>query len=182
MSTQARHPGGSEMTEYLLDLAGNHRPAGGRAVDLGAGSGDTVRLLRRCGYEAEGIDLDEAEDVRKGDMLDLPYDDHSFDLVISECAMFQSGDQMQALKEAVRILKDDGLLLIADLFPLKRSELPDILEQTGLQILFLKDHTSFWKDYIIEKLWSDEYISEVCRLADQKCRYYLIGLKGLHHE
>ena len=52
------------------------------------------------------------------------------------------------------------------------------LEEYGADLLFLKDHTSFWKNYIIERLWNDEYISEVCRLADQNCRYYLAGMKG----
>ncbi len=182
MTSGVRHPGGTGMSEYLLELAGIRKPASGRAADLGAGDGTTVRLLKSYGYDAEGIDLNEAEDVIAGNMLDLPYPDHSFDLVISECAMFQSGDQKKALQEALRILKEDGVLLIADLFPLRRDELREMLQECGAEVLFLKDHTRYWKDYIIEKLWSDEYISEVCRLADQRCRYYLAGMKGMHHE
>lgn len=178
MSGAVRHPGGIEMTEYLLDLAGIHKPCQGRAADLGAGEGNTVRLLCEYGFDAVGIDLEPADNVMSGDMLKLPFADGSFDLVISECAMFQTGKQMEAVREALRILKKDGILLIADLFPCRREELRDILHEYGAELLFLKDHTSFWKDYIIERLWNDEYISEICRLADQKCRYYLAGMKG----
>ena len=117
MSGAVRHPGGIEMTEYLLDLAGIHKPCQGRAADLGAGEGNTVRLLCEYGFDAVGIDLEPADNVMSGDMLKLPFADGSFDLVISECAMFQTGKQMEAVREALRILKKDGILLIADLFP-----------------------------------------------------------------
>ena len=77
MSGAVRHPGGIEMTEYLLDLAGIRKPCQGRAADLGAGDGCTVRLLCDYGFDAEGIDLKPAENVRAGDMLKLPFADGS---------------------------------------------------------------------------------------------------------
>ena len=48
------HPGGEEHTLHMLELAGI--PAGGRILDLGAGAGESLRLLQRLGYRAEGID------------------------------------------------------------------------------------------------------------------------------
>ena len=50
-----RHPGGAEATLRLLELAGLEPPC--RIIDLGAGSGEAVRLLRSRGFEALGIDL-----------------------------------------------------------------------------------------------------------------------------
>ena len=182
MSSGVRHPGGTGMTEYLLELAGIHPPAEGKAADLGAGEGNTVKLLSRYGYDAVGIDIEPGENVIAGDMLQLPFEDETFDLVISECAMYQTQRQTDAIKEALRVLKKDGIFLIADLFPLKRNEMIDAAQEWGAQLLFLKDHTSYWKDYIIDRLWKDEYISEVCQLADQKCRYYLAGMRGKRYE
>ena len=115
-------------------------------------------------------------------MLQLPFEDETFDLVISECAMYQTQRQADAIREALRVLKKDGIFLIADLFTLKRNEMIDAAQEWGGQLLFLKDHTSYWKDYIIDRLWKDEYISEVCQLADQKCRYYLAGMRGKRYE
>ena len=51
-----RHPGGEEHSRYLIELSFVMPPA--RWLDMGAGSGETVRLLRSLGYEAEGIDLE----------------------------------------------------------------------------------------------------------------------------
>ena len=49
------HPGGEEHSRYLIELSFLSPPA--RWLDMGAGDGSTVRLLRSLGYEAEGIDL-----------------------------------------------------------------------------------------------------------------------------
>ncbi|MBR2880051.1 MAG: methyltransferase domain-containing protein, partial [Oscillospiraceae bacterium] len=82
-----RHPGGEEHSRYLIELSFVEPPAGW--LDMGAGSGETVRLLRSLGYEAEGIDLEPSgEGVIKGDYLEAPYADESFDAIISQCSFF----------------------------------------------------------------------------------------------
>ena len=59
------HPGGEEHSRYLIELAFLDTPS--RWLDMGAGNGDTVRLLRSLGHEAEGIDLvPRGEDVTEG--------------------------------------------------------------------------------------------------------------------
>ena len=50
-----RHPGGEAHTRRMIQLAA--LPAGARVLDLGAGAGEAVALLRALGYEAEGLDL-----------------------------------------------------------------------------------------------------------------------------
>ena len=49
------HPGGEEKTRRMLELAA--LPAGASVLDLGAGAGETLALLRALGYAARGIDL-----------------------------------------------------------------------------------------------------------------------------
>ena len=59
------HPGGEQHSRYLIELAFLDPPA--KWLDMGAGDGSTVRLLRSLGHAAEGIDLEpRGEDVRRG--------------------------------------------------------------------------------------------------------------------
>ena len=92
------HVGGEAHSRYLMELS--FLPAGARVLDMGAGDGQTVRLLRTLGYEAEGIDLNPAQDVTSGDYLHAPYADESFDGIISECSFYAGGDVPLALKKA----------------------------------------------------------------------------------
>ena len=50
------HPGGQEHSRYLIELSFLPPPA--KWLDMGAGDGSTVRLLKSLGYEAEGIDFE----------------------------------------------------------------------------------------------------------------------------
>ena len=93
-----RHPGGEEHTRHMLALAA--LPEGARILDLGAGAGESVELLRALGYDAAGIDLEPRSDsVQKGDLLHTGYPDASFDGVLSQCAFFLSGDVPGAFRE-----------------------------------------------------------------------------------
>ena len=181
MNDAVRHPGGAELTKRLLALGGYVPPVSGRAADLGAGSGASVRILSSYGFDTAGIDRVPAEGVHEGDLLHLPLEDSSFDLVLSECAMYLSGDPAQALREAARIVRPDGKILIADVFAGAGKDIAENMRACGLQLLFLEDHTAEWKDYILECLWQKEYVQEVCR-SPKNSRYYLIGLQRWKYE
>ncbi|MDD4716025.1 MAG: methyltransferase domain-containing protein [Oscillospiraceae bacterium] len=56
--TACLHPGGAELTEKLLHMAA--LPYGARILDLGCGKGTTVARLQLSGYDAFGIDVQEA--------------------------------------------------------------------------------------------------------------------------
>ena len=62
-----RHPGGDGHTRELLRLAA--LPRGARILDMGAGDGEALRLMRAEGFDAAGIDLapgrDEEAAVRR---------------------------------------------------------------------------------------------------------------------
>ena len=109
-----RHPGGEAQTLHLLEYVKFRK--GMEALDLGAGEGETVRILKSLGINAHGVDLSpRSRDVQKGDFLNLDYTAESMDLCISQCAFFVSGDQQKAVSECWRVLKKGGLLVLSDL-------------------------------------------------------------------
>ncbi len=121
--------------EALRELTGEEK-----VLDLGSGRGAVLLLAaRRLGHgAATGLDLwrpkrrsgeavtranAEAEGVSDlvelttGDMRKLPFDDESYDVVLSDLAVHHISDaegRAGAIREAHRVLRPGGLLLIAD--------------------------------------------------------------------
>ncbi len=50
-----RHPGGEEQTIHLLKSI--ELKKGMKALDLGAGEGETVRIMKAFGLNVQGVDL-----------------------------------------------------------------------------------------------------------------------------
>jgi arsenite methyltransferase len=83
-----------------------------RSVDQ---SGNSLEATRRNAI-AEGV-ADRVE-LRTGDMTALPFEDSSFDVVVSSLAIHnisRSADREKAIEEAVRVLRPGGRLMIADI-------------------------------------------------------------------
>ena len=159
-----RHPGD---TRHLIALAGLQ--PGARVLDLGAGDGDGVRLLRSLGCDAQGLDQIAAPDVAAGDLLHTGFPDGSFDAVMSECAFFVSGDAPGALRESARLLRPGGTLLLADVFFASPEPL---LEAAGFQIVAKEDWTAVWREYYLRALW--EGTAEVCPAPKGKSQYWML--------
>ncbi len=149
------HVGGEAHSRYLMELS--FLPAGARVLDMGAGDGQTVRLLRTLGYEAEGIDLNPAQDVTSGDYLHAPYADESFDGIISECSFYAGGDVPLALKEAARMLKKGGKLAFSDVCSDVVALLGDV-RAAGFACRHIEDLSEEWKAYYLEALWKEENV------------------------
>ena len=162
------HPDGEAHTRRMLALADLQPDAS--ILDMGAGSGEAVKLMRSLGYEATGIDLEpRSKDVEQSDFLHLSYSDESFDAVLSQCAFFISGDVSGALREAHRVLKPGGTLMLSDVF----FEVPaPVVEAAGFEILQIEDMTDAWREYYLEALWRGEDCG--CALPRGKCMYWLI--------
>ena len=162
------HPGGEEQTRRLLRLA--ELKSGARVLDLGAGAGESVALLRALGFEARGLDLQpRGEGVERGDLLAAPFPDASFDAILSECAFFASGDQGRALAEAHRLLRPGGTLLLSDVF---FTPPEGLLAAAGFILLHDEDVTDLWREYYIDALWRGE--QPCCAPPKGKCRYHLL--------
>ena len=162
------HPGGEAHSRYLIELSFLPPPA--KWLDMGAGDGSTVRLLKSLGYEAEGIDLTpRGEDVIAGDYLNPPYEPGSFDGILSQCSFYVSGNVPLALNQAGNLLRKGGKLVFSDV----TEDVVALLNQTrqaGFAVRHLEDLTEPWKEYYIEALWTQE---DVCLPRGKKFTYVL---------
>ena len=174
-----RHPGGEEQTIHLLKSI--ELKKGMKALDLGAGEGETVRIMKAFGLNVQGVDLaPRSSEVQQGDFLTLQYAADSMDLCISQCAFFVSRDQKNALSECWRVLKKGGFLLLSDL---DTGNLSEMAEQTGFTILRQEDQTLLWREYYLEAIWNDSFFCEEYTILQKeykgkKLRYtMLVGRK-----
>ncbi|HHT25522.1 MAG TPA: class I SAM-dependent methyltransferase [Clostridiaceae bacterium] len=169
-----RHPGGQKTTRRLIKLAGIE-PC--RILDMGAGSGVTLKLLKELDFDASGIDLEPGEGVDRGDILRTGFPDGSFEALISECAFFISGDGCGALSEANRLLRRGGKLLLSDIFYGDEEDFYKFILTGGFKLLSCVDITDEWKHYYIERIW-DGTADKFCKLkhddyCPKKFRYFL---------
>lgn len=162
------HPGGLEHTRHMLALA--DLPEGASVLDMGAGAGASVALLCALGFDAKGIDLEPRGDtVEQGDFLHTPYLSGNFNAVLSQCAFYVSGNQAGALREAYRLLRPGGTLLLSDVF---FEEPTRLLSAAGFAVLHAEDMTAQWREYYLESLWRDD--GPVCEIPRGKCKYWLL--------
>ncbi|MEU8278871.1 class I SAM-dependent methyltransferase [Microbispora bryophytorum] len=87
---------------------------------------------------AEGVG--DRVDLVTGDMRDLPFDDATFDLVVSSLAIHnipQEEGRAEAVREAFRVLKPGGLLRIADFRNARRYA--EVLTECGAADVEVRD-------------------------------------------
>ncbi len=162
------HPGGEKHSRYLIELA--FLDKGSKWLDMGAGDGSTVSVLRSLGYEAEGIDLvPRGENVLAGDFLHTCYENGSFDGIISQCSLYVSGNVPVALQEASRLLRKGGKLVFSDVTE-NVVQLLNHCRQAGFAVRHLEDLTEEWKEYYLEALWKED---NVCLPQGKKFSYVL---------
>jgi SAM-dependent methyltransferase len=117
----------------VADAAGIRR--GNRVLDVGCGTGVLAReAVRRVGQEGQvvGLDLNQGMlavaartepkiEWRQGDAASLPFEDASFDVVVSQFALMYFPERVTSLREMWRTLASGGRLAIAAWAPLGRA-------------------------------------------------------------
>ena len=151
------HPGGEQHSRYLIELA--FLDKGTKWLDMGAGDGAALRLLRSLGYAAEGIDLEpRGKDVVRGDYRRTPWQDDFFDGILSQCAFYVGGDVPSVLKEAARLLHKGGKLVFSDVTE-DVVQLLQQVRQAGFAVRHIEDLSEAWKEYYLEALWTQDDVS-----------------------
>jgi SAM-dependent methyltransferase len=101
----------------------------GRALDAACGTGRHTGYLAERGHQVVGVDASPAmlakarsavprADLRLGDLLALPLDNGSVDLVVCTLALTHFEHLGPPLAELARVLRPDGRLILSDLHPL----------------------------------------------------------------
>ena len=103
----------------VLLMAAEHLPRGSAVgIDIWSSKDQSGNAMAttRANASAEGV-ADRVE-LRTADMRQLPFDDDSFDVIVSNVAIHNisaRADRDKAIEEAWRVLRPGGRLLIADI-------------------------------------------------------------------
>ena len=92
----------------------------GKLLELGVGSGDTLKLLNNWGWQVEGLDFDpeavkyaasQGLKVYEGDIFSQQFPDESFDAIFSSHVLEHVPDPISLMQESLRILKPGGVFV-----------------------------------------------------------------------
>lgn len=120
-----------EQTEYS-DILEVFDFTGKTVLEIGCGSGRFTESLKKDCKEVIGIDPDEKKvekakerfpdiDFRTGSGENLEFEDRLFDAVVFAWSLHHHADPSKALKEAAKVLEDDGRILINE--PMLESDI-----------------------------------------------------------
>jgi SAM-dependent methyltransferase len=93
----------------------------GRVLDVGCGSGDFLRFLKRRGWDVQGVEFSEEAaalaraksiPVHRGELASADFPDNSFDVVTLWHVAEHLPHPRAELAEIRRILRDNGLLVL----------------------------------------------------------------------
>jgi len=122
-------------------LAANHVGRTGRVIGVDM----TTEMVEKARKNAKMGQYSNVE-FRLGDIEALPVDNDSVDVVISNCVINLTPNKDKAFKEAYRVLKPGGRIMISDIVLLR--ELPEYIQNSSEAYVACVAGASLKKDYI----------------------------------
>lgn len=171
-------PGGLALTRHALTVAA--LLPGARVLDLGCGVGTTAAACRaEFDLNAVGLDVSakmlvEAREqhstlpLAQATGVRLPFGDGAVDAVLTECVLSLMPDLDAALVDIRRVLREEGLLIVSDLYArapdgvtdlrslalasclrgaLPRADFESRLTTHGFTLILWEDHTEALKHF-----------------------------------
>jgi ubiquinone/menaquinone biosynthesis C-methylase UbiE len=154
---------------------------GKKLLEVGCGMGyDSLEFIRR-GVRVTAVDLTpnavefarrhfevvgaEADEVRVGNALDLPFADESFDAVWSNGVLHATGDTRKAISEVFRVLRPGGRAIISHFY--RKPSWMYLLHRFGRENIEYKDEdppvNEFYTESEIEDMFGDFRIEATFR-------------------
>ena len=125
---RSMHVPQQQLEDALLEVVGSE-PVGD-LLDIGTGTGRMLEIFADRVTRGVGVDLSSGMlavartnidriglthmHARQGDMYHLPIDDDSIDLAILHLVLHYSDDPTEVIREASRVLRTDGRLIVVD--------------------------------------------------------------------
>lgn len=173
-------PGGFRLTDKAVEICSFNKRA--KVLDIGCGIGTTAAYLnKKYDFDSSGIDpseklLKEAEklhsniEILSGSGEQIPFQNNIFDAAFCECTMSLMDDKKKVIKEVDRILKDNGYLVISDVYARNTEKLErlkdfklqscirgvhDIEELKGnlknyFKIIYFEDYSNYLKEMLVK--------------------------------
>jgi SAM-dependent methyltransferase len=159
--SHARYDGVTEWYEREFvdsELAGAPRDAAlrllgdgpGRLLDIGCGTGAHTAAFAEHGWSPVGVDISEDQlrlarergvEVVKADAADLPFEDASFDAVVSMWTHTDVDDFSALMQEAVRVLRPGGPFVYVGAHPCFVGHHSRFISAEGIPRL----HPGYWQ-------------------------------------
>jgi SAM-dependent methyltransferase len=137
-------------------------------LDLGSGGGvDVFIAAKQVGPKGKAIGVDMTDEMleisrksasemgfenvefRKGDIEDLPVEDESVDVIISNCVINLAPDKDKVFREAYRVLKPGGRITVSDI--VTNGPLPENI----------KNNIDMWASCISGAIEKDIYLEKL---------------------
>ncbi len=201
-------PGGFALTGELVESCGI--PRGARILDVGCGMGATAAFLRdtygfdACGVDTSSLLLKRGRERHPGtplynaDAMELPFEAESFDGVLAECSLQATGRPGDVLREANRVLKEGGFLLVSDPYArsraaeasrrerpsrgclaclLTREELCEAAAAAGFAILRWEDRSEALRGYLAAAMMRDVDCSPLASFLEARPGYCIMAAR-----
>ncbi len=112
---------------YLMHHVRPHEMKGRRTLEIGLGYGTLSQKIAEAGADYQGLDIAAgpvamvrhrlsqqglAGNAIQGSILDAPFDDASFDFIVTIGCLHHTGDLAAAIRECRRLLKPGGTLVL----------------------------------------------------------------------
>jgi SAM-dependent methyltransferase len=158
------NPDKIERQSILTSLIDAKKYARGELLDMGCGGKLYGQIFSDVVDKHIGVDLPISESANKlekladvyGSVLDMPFKSDSFDTVLSTQVLEHVPEPKKMLKEAGRVLKKNGFLILTapmtwglheipkDYYRYTKYGLKYLAESAGLEIVYIKARCGFW--------------------------------------